>query len=51
MNRNMAARPPPCITHPRVAGHPYHRDEAATVTRKEEAREGDRRRKAGWSAY
>jgi hypothetical protein len=31
---------------PRVAGHPCDGDEAAMETRKAEAREGDRRRKA-----
>jgi hypothetical protein len=36
---------------PRVAGHTYDGDEAATKTRKAEAREGDRRRKAGQSVY
>jgi hypothetical protein len=36
---------------PRVAGHTCDEDEDATETRKAEAREGDKRRKAGWSVY
>jgi hypothetical protein len=36
---------------PRVAGHTCDGDKAATETRKAEAGEGDRRRKAGWSVY
>jgi hypothetical protein len=36
---------------PRVAGHPCDGDEAATETRKVEAREGDIRQKAGQSTY
>jgi hypothetical protein len=48
---DVAAGPPPCRTSPRVAGHPCDGDEAATDTRTAEAREGDRRRKAGWSVF
>jgi hypothetical protein len=40
----LLAEPPP-----RVAGHTCDGDEAATETRKVEAGEGDRSRKAGWS--
>jgi hypothetical protein len=36
---------------PKVAGYTCDVDEAATETRKAEAGEGDRRRKAGWSVY
>jgi hypothetical protein len=42
----LLAEPPP-----RVAGHTYDGDEAANETRKAEAGEGDRRRKAGQSIY
>jgi hypothetical protein len=42
----LLAEPPP-----RVMGHTCDRDEAATETRKEEAKEGDRRRNAGRSVY
>jgi hypothetical protein len=42
----LLAEPPP-----RVAGHTSDGDEAATETRKAEAGEGDRRRKAGRSVY
>jgi hypothetical protein len=42
----LLAEPPP-----RVAGHTYDRDEAATETRKAKAGEGDRRRKEGLSVY
>jgi hypothetical protein len=42
----LLAEPPP-----RVAGHTCDGDEAATKTRKAEAGEGDRRRKAGRSVY
>jgi hypothetical protein len=42
----LLAEPPP-----RVAGHTCDRDEAATETRKAEAGEGDRRRKAGQTVY
>jgi hypothetical protein len=42
----LLAEPPP-----RVAGHTYDGDEAVTETRKEEAGEEDRRRKAGQSIY
>jgi hypothetical protein len=37
--------------HPRVPGHTCDGDEAATEMRKAEAREGDRRRKAGQIVY
>jgi hypothetical protein len=37
--------------HPRVTGHTYDGDKAATETKKAEIREGDRRRKAGGSVY
>jgi hypothetical protein len=36
---------------PRIVGHTCNGDEPATETRKEEAKEGDRRRKAGRSVY
>jgi hypothetical protein len=36
---------------PLVANHPCDKDEATTETRKAEAGEGDRRRKAGRSVY
>jgi hypothetical protein len=36
---------------PKVAGHTCDGEEAATETRKAEAGEGDRRRKAGQSVY
>jgi hypothetical protein len=42
----LLAEPPP-----RVASHTCDGDEAATETRKAEAEEGDRRRKAGRSIY
>jgi hypothetical protein len=42
----LLAEPPP-----RVAGHTCDGDEAAAETRKAEAREGDRRRKAGRRVY
>jgi hypothetical protein len=42
----LLAEPPP-----RVADHTYDGDEAVTETRNAEAREGDRRRKAGQSVY
>jgi hypothetical protein len=42
----LLAEPPP-----RVAGHTYDRDEAETKTRKAEAGEGDRRKKARRSVY
>jgi hypothetical protein len=51
MDGDMAMGPPPCRTSPRVTGHTCDRDEAVTETRKAEAREGDRRRKAGQSVY
>jgi hypothetical protein len=50
-NGDVAAGPPPCRTPPRVAGHTCDGDEAATETRKAEAEEEDRRRKAGQSVY
>jgi hypothetical protein len=49
--RDVAAGPPPCRTSPRVTGHTCDGDEATTETRKAEAGEGDRRRKAGQSVY
>jgi hypothetical protein len=42
----LLAEPPP-----RVASHTCYGDEAAMETRKAEAEEGDRRRKAGQSVY
>jgi hypothetical protein len=42
----LLAEPPP-----RVAGHTYDGDEAATETRMPEVGEGNRRRKAGQSVY
>jgi hypothetical protein len=50
-DRDMSAGPPPCRTSPRFASHTCDGDEAATKTRKAEAEEGDRRRKAGRSIY
>jgi hypothetical protein len=43
--------PPPNRTSPRVAGHTCDGDEDVMETRKEEAGEGDKRRKAGQSVY
>jgi hypothetical protein len=42
----LLAEPPP-----RVAGHTYDKDDAATEMRKADAGEGDRRRKAGRGVY
>jgi hypothetical protein len=51
MDGDVAVGPPPCRTSRRVAGHTCDGDKTATETRKAEAGEGDRRRKAGQSIY
>jgi hypothetical protein len=48
---DVAVGPPLAEPPPRVANHTCDGDEAATKTRKAEAGEGDRRRKAGQSVY
>jgi hypothetical protein len=50
-NGDVAVGPPPSEPPPRVAGHTCDGDEAAIETRKAEAGEGDRRRKAVQSVY